>query len=49
MSRHTHIGHRSAKNGRFVKENYARRHPDKTVKESIPNPDRGDTSRGRKR
>ena len=47
--KHTHTGHRSSKSGRFVKENYAKRHLDTTQKESIPNPGRGDTGRGKKK
>lgn len=48
MAKNSHTGHRSAKTGRFVKESYAKRYPDKTVKESIPDPGRGDTGRGKK-
>ncbi|MBA3068434.1 MAG: multidrug transporter [Hyphomonas sp.] len=43
----THTGHRSSSSGRFVTEKYAERHPDRTQKESIPNPGRGDTGRGK--
>ena len=45
----SHTGHRSSKTGRFVKESYAKKNPDKTQKESIPNPGRGDTGRGKKK
>ena len=45
----SHTGHRSSKTGKFVKESYAKKHPDKTQKESIPNPGRGDTGRGKKK
>ena len=45
----SHAGHRSSKTGRFVKESYAKKNPDKTQKESIPNPGRGDTGRGKKK
>ena len=43
----SHTGHRSSKTGRFVKEDYAKKHPSTTQKESIPNPGRGDTGRGK--
>lgn len=45
----SHTGHRSSKTGRFVKESYAKKHPNTTQKESIPNPGRGDTGRSGKK
>jgi len=48
-TKHTHTGHRNSKNGQFVEESSARRHPTTTQKESIPNPGRGDTERGKKK
>ncbi|PUB72868.1 MAG: hypothetical protein DBP03_15220 [gamma proteobacterium symbiont of Ctena orbiculata] len=45
----SHTGHRSSKTGQFVTETYAKRHPSTTQKESIPNPGRGDTGRGKGR
>ena len=47
--RKSHPGHRDSRNGRFVTEEYANRHRDTTQKESIPNPGRGDTDRGKKK
>ena len=44
----SHTGHRSSVTGRFVKESYAKRYPNRTQKESIPNPGHGDTGRGKK-
>lgn len=44
-----HTGHRDSETGRFVKERYAKTHPKTTQKESIPNPGRGDTGRGKKK
>ena len=46
MGEKSHIGHRSSKSGSFVKEDYAKRHPDTTQRERIPNPGHGDTDRG---
>ena len=46
--KHSLTGHRSSKTGKFVTERYAKAHPDKTQRESIPNPGRGDTGRGKK-
>ncbi|MEW8229121.1 MAG: hypothetical protein AB2745_02270 [Candidatus Thiodiazotropha endolucinida] len=43
----SHTGHRSSISGRFVTEQYAKRHKSTTQKESIPNPGRGDTGRGK--
>lgn len=45
----SHPGHRDSRNGQFVTERHAKRHPDTTQRESIPNPGRGDTGRGKKR
>jgi len=47
-SKKSHTGHRSSKTGRFVTERHAKRSPATTQKESIPNPGRGDTGRGKK-
>ena len=44
----SHTGYRSSVTGKFVKESYANKHPNKTQKESIPNPGQGDTDRSRK-
>lgn len=38
-------GARDSETGRFVTEEYADRHPDKTQKENIPLPGHGDTGR----
>jgi len=46
--KNSHTGYRSSVSGRFVKEGYAKRYPNRTQKESIPNPGRGDTGRGKK-
>ena len=43
--RNSHTGYRSSVTGRFVKKSYAKRFPNRTQKESIPNPGRGDTGR----
>ena len=48
-TKNSHPGHRDSKNGRFVKEDYAKKHPKTTEKEAIPNPGRGDTGRGKKK
>lgn len=45
----SHTGYRSSQTGRFVKGSYAKAHPNTTQKESIPNPGRGDTGRGKKK
>lgn len=47
MSKHSHTGYRSDKTGHFVTKAYGTSHPSKVTKESIPNPGRGDTDRGR--
>jgi hypothetical protein len=47
--KNSHTGYRSSKDGQFVTEKYAKRYPDITQKESIPNPGRGDTGRGKKK
>lgn len=44
-SKNSHTGHRSNKSGRFVTDKYGKANPDKTTKEAIPNPGRGDTGR----
>jgi len=49
MAKNSHTGHRSSTTGQFVKEGFAKRHPKTTQKESIPNPGRGDTGRGKKK
>lgn len=43
----THTGHRSSETGQFVKEDFARRHPGTTQRESVPNPGHGDTGKGK--
>ena len=43
----SHTGHRSSITGQFVTKHYAKKHPTTTQKESIPNPGRGDTGRGK--
>ena len=45
----SHTGHRSSVTGQFVKGSYAKRYPNRTQKESIPNPGHGDTGRSKKR
>lgn len=50
MSKKTsHAGYRSSTSGKFVKESYAKRNPERTQRESIPNPGRGDTGRGKQK
>ena len=46
--RKSHTGYRSSTTGKFATEEYAKRHPSKTQKESIPNSGRGDTDRAKK-
>ena len=46
--KNSHTGHRSSVTGRFVKESYAKCYPNRTQKESIPNPGHGDTGRDKK-
>jgi len=41
-TKNSHTGHRDSKNGRFVTDDYAKKHPKTTEKEAIPNPGRGD-------
>lgn len=48
-SKKSHTGHRDSDKGVFVTEDYAKKHPKTTQKESIPNPGRGDTGRGKKK
>ena len=45
----SHTGYRSSKSGQFVTERHAKSHKNTTEKESIPNPGRGDTGRGKKK
>jgi hypothetical protein len=45
----SHPGYRSSTSGQFVKESYAKRNPERTQRESIPNPGRGDTGRSKKK
>ena len=45
-SKNSHPGHRDSEKGQFVTEQYAKKHPKTTQKESIPNPGKGDTGRG---
>lgn len=44
----SHTGYRDSKNGQFTTKEDAQRHPKTTQKESIPNPGKGDTGRGKK-
>lgn len=46
-SKHSHPGYRDSKNGQFITEREANRRPATTQRESIPNPGRGDTGRGK--
>ncbi|NEV64500.1 multidrug transporter [Thiorhodococcus minor] len=48
-SKNSHPGHRDSRTGRFTTEKYAKRHPATTQRESIPNPGRGDTGRGKRK
>jgi hypothetical protein len=48
-SKKSHTGYRDSKTGLFVKEGDAKKRPASTQKESIPNPGRGDTGRGKKK
>jgi hypothetical protein len=43
----SHPGYRDSRSGQFVTERTAERRPATTQRESIPNPGRGDTGRGR--
>lgn len=43
----SHTGYRDSRTGAFVTKDYAKKHPATTEKESIPNPGRGDTGRGK--
>lgn len=45
--KNSHPGHRDSKTGQFVTKKYADSHKSTTQKESIPNPGRGDTGRGK--
>lgn len=45
----THTVARDSKSGRFVTNEYGKANPKTTVRESIPNPGRGDTGRGDKK
>ena len=47
-NKNSHTGFRDSKNGQFITEDTAKRRPSTTQKESIPNPGRGDTGRGKK-
>ncbi len=47
--KNSHTGHRDSKSGRFVTEEYVKKHPRTTQKESIPNPGRGDTGGSKKK
>ena len=47
--KHSHTGHRDSRTGQFVTERDAKRRPATTQRESIPNPGRGDTGRGKKK
>ena len=47
-SKDSHTGYRDAESGKMVTEDYAKKHPKTTVKESVPNPGRGDTGRGKR-
>jgi hypothetical protein len=44
-----HTGYRDSKNGQFIDKRTANRRPATTQRESIPNPGRGDTGRGKKK
>lgn len=43
----SHTGYRDANTGLFVKREFADKHPKTTIKESIPNPGRGDTEKSK--
>lgn len=45
MGSKTHTGYRSAKSGKFITERQGKANPDKSVREQIPNPGRGDTKK----
>lgn len=45
----SHTGYRDSKSGQFTKKENAKSKPSTTQKESIPNPGRGDTGRGKKK
>jgi hypothetical protein len=47
--KNSHTGYRNSGNGQYVTEEYAKKHPNTTQKESIPNPGRGDTGRKKKK
>ena len=46
--KNSHPGYRDSESGQFVKKSYAIKHPTTTQRESIPNPGKGDTGRGKK-
>ena len=45
---HSHTGHRSADDGRFITKKQADRKPKESVREQIPDPGYGTTGRGKK-
>ena len=47
MTTKANVVHRSAIDGEFVTEAYAKKHPKTTVKESMPKPGKGVTGRGK--
>ena len=49
MTKKTHTGYRDSKDGQFITKKEAERRPATTTKESIQNPGRGDTGRGKKK
>jgi hypothetical protein len=44
----SHPGYRDSIDGQFVTRRYAEQHPKTTLKESIPNPGRGDSDKRKK-
>jgi hypothetical protein len=48
-SKQSHTGYRDSRNGQFVPKETAQKRPATTQRESIPNPGRGDTGRGKGR
>lgn len=49
MSKKTHLAGRDAKTGLFIPVEQARKRPNTTTVERVPNPGRGDTGSGKKK
>ena len=49
MGKDSHRGSRSSVTGKFVKKEYAEKHPKTTQNENIPNPGKGTAGDGKKK